>query len=98
MTLQKRLAHIYRRSGAVRAVIVWSSVADSRLFAATAPLGDRLRALLLVQPAALMSAALRLLFWLPSAVMWLTAPDLYTLVIWLAPGLYLGPASRLYAP
>jgi hypothetical protein len=41
---------------------------------------------------------LRLLFWLPSAMMWTTAPDLYTLVIWLAPGLYLGPASQLYAP
>lgn len=98
MTLAKRLARIYLRIGAVLAAIVWSSFAYSLLFAATAPLGDRLWALLLVQPAALMSAVLRLLFWLPSVAMWMTAPDLYTLVVWLAPGLYLGPASRLYAP
>jgi hypothetical protein len=98
MILAKRLARVYLRIGAILAALVWSSFAYALLFAATAPLGDRLWGLLLVQPAALMSAVLRLLFWLPSAMMWTTAPDLYTLVIWLAPGLYLGPASQLYAP
>ena len=98
MILAKRLVRIYLRIGAMFAAIVWGSFAYTLLFVATAPLADRLSALLVVQPAALLSALLRLLFWLPSAVMWLLAPEPYTLLMWLAPGLFIGPASRFYAP
>ena len=98
MILAKRLVRIYLRIGAIFAAIVWGSFAYTLLFVATAPLGDRLAALLTVQPAALLSALLRLLFWLPSAVMWMTAPEQYALLMWLATGLSIGRASRFYAP
>ena len=98
MILAKQLAWIYLRIGAAFAAIAWGSFAFTLLFVATAPLADRLSALIAVQPAAVLTALLRLLFWLPSAVMWLMAPEQYTLLMWVAPGLYVGPASRFYAP
>lgn len=96
MQLAKRLLVIYLKIGTVLAVVVWGSFAWPLLVEASAPLGQRLSALLLLQPAALLSAALRLVLWAPSLVAWLVVPGAYPFSLWLAPGLAVGPASRFY--
>jgi hypothetical protein len=94
--LAKRLLLAYLRIGALLAVIAWGSFAWPLLFEAGAPLGQRLGTLLLVQPAALLSAAIRLPLWAPSLVAWGLSPVPHPFSLWLAPGLAMGPASRFY--
>jgi hypothetical protein len=74
-------------SGAVFANVMWVSylwpvVARDLTFL------QQVVGITVVQPIALMSAAIRFVLWGPSLALWMVAPQDYSFGKWLAPGLY----------
>jgi hypothetical protein len=79
--------------GAALSLVMWSSFTLPVLFSmAPSSFGEHTIALLAVQPAAVLSAVMRLALWGPSLVLWVLAPTEYAFGMWLAPGFYAGPA------
>ena len=74
--------------GAALSLVMWSSFTLPVLFSATSSsFTERMIGVLAVQPAALISALVRLAFWGPSLVQWAFAPAQYTFGMWLVPGI-----------
>lgn len=80
----------YLLIGALLANIVWFIYMSSVSWGAPAslPLFDKMVAIAVVQPIAIMSAGLRLVLWGPSLAAWYVDPNGYPFGMWLAPGFY----------
>jgi hypothetical protein len=89
----RRLLRSYLYLGALLAIAMWASFTFPVLLS-SARFSERMIGILAVQPAAIVSALVRLVAWGPSLLIWAFAPEQYSFGMWLAPGLYAGPGSR----
>lgn len=89
MRILRRALRWYGLIGTVFALLVWGSFTLPVLFTdAPVTIAERFIGVLAVQPAGLVSALVRFLFWAPSLVLWATAPENYSFGLWLLPGYY----------
>lgn len=93
----RRLLRWYAIFGAGFALPVWCSFTLPVLFTdAPVTMAERLIGALAVQPAALVSALVRFVFWAPSLVLWAFAPADYTFGLWLLPGYFAALAMGVH--
>lgn len=80
MTLIRKIVTVYFSIGAVLASVMYASY--------VLPFGLSLSGMLVVQPIAIFSSAVRFVTWGPSIATWIATPSSYSFGKWIAPGLW----------